>query len=287
MIQSPSNYSLGLTDLNKRSSLSAYIHMVKKELIIMIRYPVAFLSSFIQVFLILAIFTLAAFVFTGENSISKVEISGIMVYGLIIFLFVSEAFFTIGLSLRREQTTGTLESVYLTPANQFANLVSRISVAFVWSGLVSIFSIIFFSFVIGTVPIYNVLIGIFFLLFALSGTFGFGFMIAGLGIRLKETIELLANVAQFAVLILCAVFFPFSALPEPALWISKLIPISYAVDLFRSIMMGLPRGYPELASFEVEAIIVIFYGLLFPLFGYKYYQRQIRSAQDEGSLSNF
>jgi len=45
------------------ASLSAFWAMVRKELIIMARYPVNFVASFGQVFLIVAVFTLGGSMF--------------------------------------------------------------------------------------------------------------------------------------------------------------------------------------------------------------------------------
>ncbi len=53
-------------------------------------------------------------------------------------------------------------------------------------------------------------------------------------------------------MILCGMFFPFRALPEMVLWGSRVLPLSYAVDAFRSTLMGYPVGFPELAPIEVE-----------------------------------
>ena len=75
----------------------------------------------------------------------------------------------------------------------------------------------------------------------LSGTFGIGFAFAALTLRIKESAQTLANLLQFAFLILCANFFPFSALPPFMLTFSRLLPLAYSVDAFRSALMGFPR----------------------------------------------
>jgi len=131
------------------------------------------------------------------------------------------------------------------------------------------------------------LLGLYLLVMALAGTFGIGFAFAALTLRIKETAQTVANFLQFGLLVLCANFFPFSALPPFILSISHLIPPAYAVDAFRSALMGFPPGYPELAPFTTEVIIVTLFGLIMPPLGYLLYRRAENYARKHGSLSTY
>jgi len=82
-------------------------------------------------------------------------------------------------------------------------------------------------------------------------------------------------------------FFPFAALPDFMQNISRAIPLAYGVDAFRSTLMGYPDGFPELASIEVELVIVTVFGLLMPLVGYWLYRRAEDMARRQGSLSEY
>ena len=88
-------------------------------------------------------------------------------------------------------------------------------------------------------------------------------------------------------MIFCAPFFPFSALPEPLLWIARAIPLAYGVDAFRSTLMGAPAGFPELAPIEVELAIVTLFGVLMPYVGYRLYRRAEDRARRVGSLAEY
>ena len=68
---------------------------------------------------------------------------------------------------------------------------------------------------------------------------------------------------------------------------ARAIPLSYGVDAFRSVLMGLPAGTPELASLEVELVIVIAFGVLMPLLGYWLYRREENIARANGTLSEY
>ncbi len=269
--------------------MSTLTAMAGKELTIMLRYPVEFAASFGQVFLIVASVTLAGLMFTPRNGTgeSSGSTAGVVVYGFIIFMFLSDTLWTIGYNVRRDQKQGTLEQLYLSPASKFANLLSRIAVSLVWTGLLCVTSAVLMSALFGTLPVYNVPLGIAVLALTLSGTFGFGFAFAALTLRIKESAQTLINVIQFTFMVVCAPFFPFRVLPDWVITITRFIPLSHGVDAFRSLMMGLPPGYPELAPIGVELAVVTAFGLVMPVLGYWLYRREEDVARRAGTLSEY
>jgi ABC-2 type transport system permease protein len=267
---------------------SAFAAMVRKEFTIMLRYPIEFVASFGQIFLIIVIFTLAASMFApGGLQASGGQTSGLVIYGFILFIFLSDTLWSIGYNVRREQKQGTLEQLYLSPASKFASLAARVTLTLFWTGLLSIGAMVLMSMMFGQLPFENGPLGLFILAMALSGTFGTGFAFAALTLRVKETGQTLANLFQFAFMVFCAPFFPFAALPGFLQFISRLIPLSYAVDAFRSTMMGYPPGYPELAPIGVELAIVTLFGLLMPPLGFWLYRREENRARRLGHLSEY
>ena len=270
-------------------AVRTFLAMVRKEFIIMLRYPVEFIASFLQVFLIVIILTLAGLMFApqGVQSESSSEVTGLIVYGFILFIYLSDTLWSIGFNVRREQKQGTLEQLYMSPASKFAALASRVAITVVWTGLLSILSVVLMSLLLGELPFENGLLGIYILVMSLLGTFGTGFAFAALTLRIKESAQTLVNLVQFGFMVFCAPFFPFSALPEPLLWISRLLPLSYGVDAFRSTLMGYPAGFPELAPIGVELWIVTLFGLLMPLIGFWLYRLAEDQARRRGSLSEY
>jgi ABC-2 type transport system permease protein len=267
--------------------------MARKELVMMARYPVNFIASFANVFIIVTVFTLAGSMFFDappdqaalESAGGTQNPSGVLVYGFILYMFLSDTLWTIGYNIRREQVQGTLEQLYMTPASKFASLVSRVVNILIWTGLLSVAGAVLMTFLIGDLPFKNPWLGLYLLVMSLSGTFGIGFAFAALTFYLKETASTVANLAQFALIVLCGIFFPFSALPGVIQNIARLLPPAYAVDAFRSTLMGFPPGFPELASFAVEFWIVTAFGLLMPLLGYWLYRLAEDAARRAGSLS--
>lgn len=294
MSLTPHSHSNSNSNFQPLTGLTAWfdtvIEMSRKELIIMVRYPVEFIASFGQVFIIVTVLTLAGLMFSKgglQNAGNSSQTSGVVVYGFILFMFVSDTLWTIGYNVRREQKQGTLEQLYLSPASKFASLVSRVTVTLVWTGLLATLSSIVMGAMIGSLPFHNLPLAAFILIMALSGTFGFGFAFAAITLRIKEAGQTLANLIQFGFMVLCAPFFPFVALPVWLQMVARFIPFAYAVDAFRSTLMGYPAGFPELAPIEVELVVVTLFGLLMPVLGYGLYRYEEDRARRSGSLSEY
>ncbi len=272
--------------------LDIFVMMVRKHLLVMLRYPVEFITSFAQIFIIIVMFTLATTMFAPRdaNELSgggETRAGAVMMYGFIIFMFLSDMLWTIGYSVRDEQYQGTLESLYLTPASKFASLVSRVATIVVWTGGLTLAGVLFIQLFIGRLPFHNVGLAAYLLVMTISGLLGVGFAFAAYTLIVKESAQTMASLLQFILMILCGMFFPFSALPAPVGIIARLIPISYAVDIFRSTLMGYPPGFPELASPAAETALVTIFGFLFPLVGYWFYLRVERRVRTDGSLAEF
>jgi len=279
---------------NRRSDPGAYAStfwaMTRKELTVMARYPVEFIASFGRVFLIVAIFVLGGETFSPQQSFPTgggSDTTGLVVYGFILFMFLGDTLWTVGYAIRHEQVQGTLEQLYLSPASKFASLVSRVTNTLIWTGLLCAAGGALMAMMIGRLPVENPLMGLYILVMSLAGTFGIGFAFAALTLRIKESAQTLANLLQFVFLILCANFFPFSALPPFLYSVARFIPMAYSVDAFRSSLMGFPPGFPELAPFPVEVAIITVFGILMPVVGYTFYRKAEIQARRQGSLSAY
>lgn len=264
--------------------------MTRKEFTIWVRYPIEFIASFVQVFVVVGVLTLSNLMFSRGGLSSpgtKTIVAGVLVYGFILWMYLYDTLFTIGYNVRREQRQGTLDQIYMTPSSVFAHLVSRAILTLVWTGLLSVLSVALMAMLIGGLPFENVPLALLILTMALSGTFGIGFAFAAIALRIGETTQILANFLQFSSIILCAPFFPFSSLPTALQVVARAIPLAHAIDAFRSTLLGYPDGYPELAPLRVEILVVTAFGLLMPALGYWLYRREETRARENGSLSGY
>jgi len=259
-----------------------FLAMTKKEFIVLTRYKFSFIMSFLQVMVIMFIFTFAAIILTPPDK--KSYGVGLMFYSFVLFMFFSTSLWDIGNSLREEQYQGTLESLFIAPINYFSSLISRILSNVLWTILNILVSFIFIALVFGRLHVENLVIGMIILLLSLFVCFGFAFGFAGLALRYKESMNTLTNFLQFMVMIVCAMFFPFSALPKVIQWIARIIPLSYCVDLFRTTMIGIS---PELLPFEWEFIIIFLSAILLPILGVIFFQNTVKTAKKEGTIAEY
>lgn len=275
----------GLSDLGLRQTFYTFLSMSKKTVVEFSRYPVSFVATFAQTLMILAMFMLAAIVFMGSEA-GLSDLAGIMVYGFILNMFLIFVLWEIGFSIREEQYRGTLESLYLSPANKFSNLISRVFAIGSWTVVMVVAALAIVNYYVGGLPANDVMLALFVLFFSITGILGIGFVVSAIVLRLKESAELLVSVLQFFFMIFCAMFFPFYALPDEILnYVSRWIPLSYGVDSFRSILVG---QTPELiANVGIEIVIVVLFGILSPLIGYFLYKYNERKARLEGSLAEY
>ena len=259
-----------------------FVSMTRKEFTVLTRYKFSFILSFVQVMVIMFVFTVAAMVLTPPDQESFGV--GIMFYSFILFMFFSTALWDIGNSLREEQYQGTLESLFMSPISYFSTLVSRIFSNVIWTSLNVAIAFIFMSIVFGKLQVQNALLGMVILVLSLFVCFGFSFGFAGLALQYKESMNTLTNFLQFFFMIVCAMFFPFSALPDVVLIVSRLIPLSYCVDLFRSTLLG---TIPELLPYELEFGIVVIFAIVLPFLGIGFFRQTVTNAKKRGTLAEY
>ena len=100
---------------SRPARLRAFTGAVKKEFILLTRYPVSLACGMGQVIVIMAVFILAVPLFSGSSGTGNgVSVSNAMTWGFVMFMLFNAAMWEIGTSLRNEQVQGTLESLYLT-----------------------------------------------------------------------------------------------------------------------------------------------------------------------------
>jgi len=203
-------------------------------------------------------------------------------YGFVIFLFIDRTLWAIGLGVYKDWTDGVLTSFYLSPASRFGHLAARAIVALLWTGLAAGLGLTLAQLIVGPLQVQRPGLVLIILTAIISGLVGLGFAMAGLALRYGHSMEIIANLIEFSLLGLCALFFPFAVLPPPVLALAKLIPLSYAVDALRTVALGQPQ--PELLSLNIELIIVAAMGILGPWLGYRLYQHYETFMRQQGRL---
>jgi len=268
-------------------TFDSFLAMVRVQTILISRYPVNLASGLLVSFGGVLALALATRMFTPATSGSTGEIAGVMFYGYLLYIFLSDSLWRIGYSVRQDQVQGTLEGLYLTPAWKFASLVSRAVPLFVLTGTGAVLALAAANWIFGGLPAANLGLATVVFLCSVVGTFGLGFCFAAYTLVAGEAASSTANFLEFALLVVCAMFFPFRVLPGPVQWISRIIPLSYCVDAFRSMLIGLPPGFPELAPIGTELVIVAMYAVMMPILGYALFRAVERRLRQTGRLGQY
>ncbi len=160
-------------------------------------------------------------------------------------------------AISQEKEIGTMDGMMVAPVNRLSILLGK-TMAQTGRGLIQ--GVIILALAIG---IFGVAIqGSILLVFALLllGVFSF----VGLGIVItsftkdQETAQMLMMTLMFPMMFLSGVFFPIQQMPWYMQDISKLLPLTYASDALRKVMV-LGAGIPQIST---ELIILIVFGIV-------------------------
>ena len=266
--------------------------LARVQALLVTRYPVNFAASLLGSFGGVLALAWALQMFApaggataplGANAVGTTA-SAILFYGYLLFIFLSDSFWRIGHSIREEQLQGTIQSLYVTPAPRFAILAVRALPLLAITALGGTLACLAANLLFGRLPAENLALAGLIFACAVVGTAGLGCIFACYILLAGESSSAAGNFLEFTLLFVCAMFFPFQALPAPVLWISRLVPLSYCVDAFRSALLGFPAGFPELAPFEVELAVAVGYAVLMPLLSYLLFRWTMDRMRKSGKL---
>jgi len=246
-----------------------------KDIRVSLRYPINFASDLLMIVVFAALFG-----FVGTLFFTDEEMIGLALSGLIIMEAIGNSLWGIGFSLLAERYQGTLESFYLTPVNRFISIVARSGITFFWLPVTIVICILLMR----SYGIFYNLRALLILIPFFSMLMGLGCVLAGLTLVYRQTGQLIINVTQFSLMIFCALFFPFSSLPQPLLLLSRLIPFSYGVDAFRGALLNTPT---ELLDLRLEIALLIIFAVIVPIIGYLVYRAAEKRVLREGGLRNY
>lgn len=267
-----------------KRTIGQFAAMTVVQAVLLLRSPLAFAAGLLVSFGgVLALALMVRLFAAGEGQAAPLEV-WVMFYGYVLYVFLSDSLWRIGFSVRAERVQGTFEALHLAPAPAFGGLLARVLPAFGLTALGALLALGAAGWIFGPLPLANLGLALAVLAAALAGTLGLGFAFAAYTLLAGEGAAAVGNLLEFGLLLVCAMLFPFHALPGPLLAVSRLLPLSYGVDAFRSALLGFPPGYPELAPLQVEVWIVALSGLGLPLAGYWAYRAVVNSMRRAGRL---
>jgi ABC-2 type transport system permease protein len=212
------------------------------------------------------------------------DFAGFLLIGGGAFMLVTRALWGFGHWLRQEAQTGTLESLYLTPA-PLAVILAGVGLAFVlysavmFVGAMVVGALLFqVAFQIDQWPLAAV-----FLLVGLPPLYGLALCYGALVLRLKET-DAFIQIAQWVITTLIGVYFPISLFPAALRAICLLFPPTWLTQALRSALLGLPY---VTNAWLIDLAVLLFFSLVGPWLGYFVFSRTEKSLRIGSGLGEF
>jgi ABC-2 type transport system permease protein len=234
-----------LTEFSYKTSGQVVLDTALARLRLMSRYPGWFLLDIMIPTIIAAIPILLgraiAGPMAGENFRLNTGTDNFVAYLLIgsnIFMIVSGALWNFGFWLRREQQTGTLEALYLTPTSRwliltgvalYGTLRSLINFGLAFTVGCLIFRVNPFQ--------GDILLALAFLFLGVIPLYGVSLLYGAVVLKLKEA-NAMIQLAQWGVSFLMGIFFPIAVFPPLLRTVALLFPPTWMNNGVRASLLG-------------------------------------------------
>jgi len=206
-----------------------------------------------------------------------------MLLGACTFTVVTLMMWLIGYWVRREQETGTLESMYLAPAKRFYVLAGVTTYAFLRSMLIFFIALTLGSLAFGVNPLSgNILLALGFMAAGFLPLWGIGFLFGAFILKIKEA-NSIVQMMQWVVAFLMGIYYPVTFFPPLMQYAAASFPPTMMNDGVRSSVLGV--GYLFGSGWWVPFALLIGFSLVLPLLGYQFFldtERRLKRKEGVG-----
>lgn len=175
--------------------------------------------------------------------------------GIIAMIVMTAVLTGLAASVSREKEQGTLDGILIAPIARLSIILGK-AFAQAIRGMIQGIIVLLLAIFLFDVTLHGCVLLIFLIL--LLGVFSF----VGLGILVsaiaseQETATQLLFMFQFPMLFLSGVFFPIQQMPKAMQYISKAIPLTYAIQALRKVMI-LGAGF---SAIKLELLVLLIFG---------------------------
>ncbi|MFW9855398.1 MAG: ABC transporter permease [Candidatus Thorarchaeota archaeon] len=217
---------------------------------------------------------------TGFSSANYVAY---MIIGANVFASVLAAFWLLGFYIRREQLSGTLEPVFMTPANRlsvFGGIVLYIQARTTFTFLAGYFlGCLLYSVNPLQEGFLAFILAYLILMVGLIPVFGLSFLMGAVTLKVKQANSLF-NTLQWFIGILMGAFIPITVLPAFIQILALLFPGYYLNYTVQATLTGLDWFF---GSLYLDVAVLFIFALICVSLGYRIFDRsESRSKRAEG-----
>ena len=273
-----------------RSNLLVVWNELIKNMKFLMAYPIIFV--FWAVF---PIFWFIPFIFQGQafvgglQSASFGQITGyeefipFIVIGSVLNSYVNTLLYGMGESIRREAIQGTLDYLLVAPTNKVYVLIGKALSESISSTIFAASQLAISALLFGMNLTLGMMLPVFLIVILLIlGLYGLSLVLAAFSLLYKQSHDVSETIG-YVFYVFSPVRYPLESLPFWAQIFGKLIPLTYALIIVRSIML-LGASLSSL-YFEVLALLIIDAVLIFA--GFYLFNWMENKAKTSGTISHY
>ena len=177
--------------------------------------------------------------------------------GIMAMIVMTAVLTGLAASISREKETGTLDGILISPINRLAIILGK-ALSQAIRGLFQGAIVLLLAFLFFGVTIHgNLLLVALLLALGIFSFVGLGILVSAIATE-QETATQLLMMFQFPMLFLSGVFFPIAMMPQVMQKIAHVIPLTYAIEALRKVMV-LGAG---LTAVRTEIIVLALFGVV-------------------------
>lgn len=261
--------------------------VVRKEWLVFLRYPLNAVMRIVEpvmwlvpVYFMGMSFSEDGFAAGFAASTGTGDFLAFILMGSVVSSYVSAVMWGMGFSLKQEMEQGTLESLWLTPNSRLWLLIGRSTVSVLITGLNTLGALLVAYLLFGFEVTGSIAAALVVLVPMVIALYGFGIAYAGVVLYLREA-NTLTDVGSYTLQLLTGVNFPVTALPRVLMIVGLTLPMTYAIDAIRALLIGAT----PLVTVPVSFAIVLVSMVVFLALGRNVFDRIDAKVRKMGTLS--
>ena len=177
--------------------------------------------------------------------------------GIMAMIVMTAVLTGLAASISREKEQGTLDGILISPINRLAIVLGK-ALSQAIRGLVQGAIVLLLAFILFGVTVHgNILLVALLLVLGIFSFIGLGILVSAIATE-QETATQLLFMFQFPMLFLSGVFFPIALMPNFMQKIAHVIPLTYAINAIRKVMV-LGAGF---SAVRTEFLILLIFGVV-------------------------
>ena len=277
-----------------QSLLRGNLYVVWNELVKNIKSLLAY-PTIIVFWAIFPVFWFIPFILQGEAFVGGLEsanfaqITGtgeyipFIIIGAVLNSYVNTLLYGIGENIRKEAYQGTLDYVLVAPCNQVYVLIGKSLGESLSSTIFAVSQLTLSALLFGMNITLGVIFPVFFtIILLILGLYGMALILTAFSLMYKQSYDLSETIG-YIFYIFAPVRYPIESLPNWAQILGKLIPLTYALIIVRSLML---LG-SDLSTIYSDVILFLVIDVILLVMGFYLFNWMEKKTRKSGTISHY